>query len=1064
MAPTRNKASKKAKTVKAPKTINKKATNKKATNKKTANKKTANKKTANKKTANKKTANRKTASKAPLPPVDINKLFPPWGSEEALNQTANKEATDIILAVYHDINAYCNLERLAKEKVCGSLETFYNLLFFTEGFVEREIGYYISCVESFKAEHGEFQPVTPNSRFLEFVTALGWKMFAICSHAEAFRRGIKEADDRTWACLLEKIQENFLSIELYAHSRTLKWRNILWAHQGYPILGLPDMKAEIEAYMAWKVDHPHHTVITLDGKLKEPTYKGKLQQHINESIYDPKKWRGRKQDPTLRHMPNGSSTNVGRECALCGSPVSCDCRLTSRAGELVELREYPNTGTGVRALTRFMRGDILDIFMGELLPNSVEEVYPLTQSDDKIDAQPGTARNLCTVCPHQLGNWTRYISHSCRPSTQFTTRTIGDRVVCTVEAVRDILPFEEITVGYGDSGIFTGLGLRGRTSCRKSVFGRKRVLQQAFLVKRGLLTESYARGPSGPPLIESTVGDHFANVVAECGDRTAVISRHQNDRATYASLDARSNALARGLESVGVGKGERVGVMLGNSMEYAVATYALFKLGAILVPLNPSFNTAQVIAALGHLQSSHLLISTESNLPRKKPRSNVPLLDDLVEDLHKSNLESALVPSLKNIFMVDNSEGRVDISSYKSLTPYASIMSQLNADGRPLPPRNLSPDETVNIQFTSGTTSMPKAACLTHRSILNNGSQIGDRMLLTPNDIVCCPPPLFHCFGGILGYMATATHGSAIVFPSESFNARAALEAVQEEKCTALHGVPTMFLEELSMIEMGEISNEGFQHLRTGIAAGSSIPSEIMKKLHKVLNLTELTICYGMTETSPVSAMTTTDDPIDKRIYSVGKLMPHVEAKIVDPVDKKNILHIERRGELAVSGYLLMKEYWADPEKTAEVMIPDDSGKVWMHTGDEASMSPDGYITITGRIKDLIIRGGENIHPLEIENCLLANDGVADVSVVGIPDVRYGEAVAAFVVPRNHDSKTLTAEDIQQWVREKLSNHLIPKHVFFLGPLEPFPKTASGKIQKFKLREKAIALLAKSAA
>ncbi|KZN90968.1 putative acyl-CoA synthetase YngI [Penicillium chrysogenum] len=560
------------------------------------------------------------------------------------------------------------------------------------------------------------------------------------------------------------------------------------------------------------------------------------------------------------------------------------------------------------------------------------------------------------------------------------------------------------------------------------------------------------------------IGEHFAKIVAECGDRTAVVSRHQNDRATYASLDTRSNSLARGLESLGVGKGERVGVMLGNSMEYAVATYALFKLGAVLVPLNPSFNTAQVIAALGHLEASHLLISTESNLPRKKPRSNVPLLNDLVEDLHKSKLESAPVPSLRNIIMVDNSEGRVDISSYKSLTQYASIMSQLTVDGSPLPPRNLSPDETVNIQFTSGTTSMPKAACLTHRSILNNGSQIGDRMLLTPNDIICCPPPLFHCFGSILGYMATATHGSAIVFPSESFNARAALEAVQEEKCTALYGVPTMFLEELSLIETGEVSSEGFQHLRTGIAAGSSIPAEIMKKLHKVLNLTELTICYGMTETSPVSAMTTTDDPIDKRIYSVGKLMPHVEAKIVNPVDKNVILPIERRGELAVSGYLLMKEYWADPEKTAEVMIPDDSGKVWMHTGDEASMSPDGYITITGRIKDLIIRGGENIHPLEIENCLLANNGVADVSVVGVPDVRYGEAVAAFIVPRDHSSNTVTAEEIQQWVREKLSNHLIPKHVFFLGPLESFPKTASGKIQKFKLRETAIALLTKCAA
>jgi acyl-CoA synthetase (AMP-forming)/AMP-acid ligase II len=338
-----------------------------------------------------------------------------------------------------------------------------------------------------------------------------------------------------------------------------------------------------------------------------------------------------------------------------------------------------------------------------------------------------------------------------------------------------------------------------------------------------------------------------------------------------------------------------------------------------------------VIAALGHLKASHLIISTESNLPRKKPRSNVPLLDDLVQDPHKPNLESALIPSLKNIIMVDNSEGRVDISSYKSLTPYASIISQLTADGHPLPPQNLSPHEIVNIQFTSGTTSMPKAACLSHHSILNNGSQIGDRMLLTPNDIICCPPPLFHCFGSILGYMATATHGSAIVFPSESFNARAALEAVQEEKCTALYGVPTMFLEQLSMIERKEISNEGFQHLRTGIAAGSSIPPEIMKKLHKILNLTELTICYGMTETSPVSAMTTTDDPIDKRISSVGKLMPHVEAKIVDPLSKKDILPIETRGELAVSGYLLMKQYWAAPEKTAEVMIADESGKVWMH-------------------------------------------------------------------------------------------------------------------------------------
>ncbi|KAJ5619306.1 hypothetical protein N7510_003290 [Penicillium lagena] len=602
-------------------------------------------------------------------------------------------------------------------------------------------------------------------------------------------------------------------------------------------------------------------------------------------------------------------------------------------------------------------------------------------------------------------------------------------------------------------------GLLGKAAPRarlRSGITRSTRIRAQHQIRRGLLTESYARGPSHPPLIESTVGEHFAKIVAQCGDRTAVISKHQNDRVTYAALDFRSNALARGLESVGVRKGERVGVMLGNSMEFAVATYALFKLGAILVPINPSFNAAQVVSALGHLEASHLIISAEANLPRKDPRSNLPLLKNLVEDLSQPKLQSAVVPSLKNIITVDNSAGRVDLSSYKSLTPFSSVISQLTADGQSLPPQDLSPHDIVNIQFTSGTTAMPKAACLSHRSILNNGAQIGDRMLLTPNDIVCCPPPLFHCFGCILGYMATATHGSAIVFPTESFNARAALKAVQEEQCTALYGVPTMFLEELGLIEEGKVASEGFQHLRTGIAAGSSIPAELMKKLHRVLNLTELTICYGMTETSPVSAMTTTDDPIDKRINSVGRLMPHVEAKIVSPTDKSQILPIETRGELAVSGYLLMKEYWGDSAKTVEVMIPDETGKVWMHTGDEASMSPDGYISITGRIKDLIIRGGENIHPLEIENCLLAHEGISDVSIVGVPDERYGEVVAAFVIARDHGSNAIRSEEIQQWVREKLSSHLVPKYVFFLGPSEPFPKTASGKIQKFKLREMAV--------
>ncbi|EEA23948.1 hypothetical protein TMatcc_007019 [Talaromyces marneffei ATCC 18224] len=587
------------------------------------------------------------------------------------------------------------------------------------------------------------------------------------------------------------------------------------------------------------------------------------------------------------------------------------------------------------------------------------------------------------------------------------------------------------------------------------------------LHSRSLLTQSYARGPDLPPLVEQTVGDHFASIVQKFGDRTAVISRHQKGRFTYHELDRNSNAVARGLQSISVRKGDRVAVMLGNSLEYASLTYALFKLGAVLVPLNPSFNANQIVSALSHLGASHLIISAEANLPRRAPRENTSLIKHIIPGLDSmSCVQSELIPSLKQVVVVDNSTGRFDGSSYKALTPYDSIASYIQADRKALPNQGLSLHDVVNIQFTSGTTSMPKAACLTHRSILNNGIQIGDRMLLTENDIVCCPPPLFHCFGSILGYMATATHGSAIVFPSESFNGLASLQAVREERCTALYGVPTMFIEELGLLDRGEVPYDGFQYLRTGIAAGSSIPAELMRKLHKKLNLTELTICYGMTETSPVSAMTTTDDPMDKRITTVGRLMPHVEAKVVDPVDRSKVLPIETKGELAVSGYLLMKEYWGAPDKTAEVMLADEHGKIWMHTGDEASMSADGYITITGRIKDLIIRGGENIHPLEVENCLLAHPSVNDVSVVGVPDEKYGEVVGAFVVmspsttnTTNEEEQHLLKEELRLWVREKLSSHLVPKFIFFLSSSDAFPKTASGKIQKFKLKELAIQLL-----
>jgi acyl-CoA synthetase (AMP-forming)/AMP-acid ligase II len=351
------------------------------------------------------------------------------------------------------------------------------------------------------------------------------------------------------------------------------------------------------------------------------------------------------------------------------------------------------------------------------------------------------------------------------------------------------------------------------------------------------------------------------------------------------------------------------------------------------VPLNPAFNSMQVLSAMNHLTAQHLIISTETNLPRKAPRSNIDLLRSIAPDLHGHRLESPTIPSLENLILVDNSCGRFEatVKTRPRATISYDYVFEDGGQGRPLPDQGLRPDEVVNIQFTSGTTSMPKAAMLSHRSILNNGYFIGSRMRLTAADLVCCPPPLFHCFGCILGYMATATHGSCIVFPTEAFDPEASLRAVQEYGCTALYGVPTMFIAELELLASGAVSHEGLSQLRTGIAAGSSIPAELMRKLHRELNLIELTICYGMTETSPVSCMTTTDDPIEKRIDSVGRLLPHTKAKVVDPTNWTRILPVGARGELAVSGYLVMKGYWDDEKKTADVLVPDEEGHVWMH-------------------------------------------------------------------------------------------------------------------------------------
>ncbi|KAH7312012.1 hypothetical protein BKA65DRAFT_468008 [Rhexocercosporidium sp. MPI-PUGE-AT-0058] len=653
----------------------------------------------------------------------------------------------------------------------------------------------------------------------------------------------------------------------------------------------------------------------------------------------------------------------------------------------------------------------------------------------------------------------------------------------------------------------TGMGLL--TTTRKRTLDR-RIGNGDNQQRRGLLAQSHALGPSSvpspllppfpslnhqhqlippflqPPLLTQTIPSHFGSIVSQHGDRPALISRSQKTRLTYRELDERSTALAFALRERGVKKGDRVAVMLGNGWECGVVSYAVWKVGGVLVPLNPAFNSPQVTAALSHLSATHLIISTETNLPFRPPRENITLLKQICPDLHSGKVESSSVPSLRNVILVDNSEGRVDVTGMKSTVGFGELLDGMKGmRGRELvPDEPLRTDDIINIQFTSGTTSTPKAACLTHTGILNNGFFIGTRMGLTSTDIVCCPPPMFHCFGSILGYMATATTGAALLVPSEAFNPTAVLLSIQEERATALYGVATMFVAELELLANKTVEYKGFSHLRTGIAAGSSVPSSLMEKLHKTLNLTGLTICYGMTETSPVSCMTTPDDPLIKRVDSVGRLLPHVEAKVVDVSDGKTILPIGERGELVVSGYNVMKGYWGDEARTAEVRYAetdaDGKEKVWMYTGDEAEMDMDGYVKITGRIKDLIIRGGENIHPLEIENVVFKMEEVSEVSVAGVPDERYGEVVAAFVVVhkgvrvgvddrgegdaevdslekeagggKEVGERILTRHMVREWVRERLSNHLVPRYVFWV---DEYPKTASGKIQKFKLREMA---------
>ncbi|RDA89249.1 hypothetical protein CP532_0551 [Ophiocordyceps camponoti-leonardi (nom. inval.)] len=622
-----------------------------------------------------------------------------------------------------------------------------------------------------------------------------------------------------------------------------------------------------------------------------------------------------------------------------------------------------------------------------------------------------------------------------------------------------------------------------------------------------------------PPLLKMTIPEHLSTIVSSHGARKAIIARrlvnkrYQDTTLTYADLDALSTVLSTNL---GIRKGDMVAVSLFNGAEFAALTYAVYKLGAVLVPLNPTFGFGQVRAAMERLGAVKVLVtSLVVDLPYRpcRGRSNVDVLRGVVEG-RPGHVESLVFVDNRTAHEdgVWGEEDTVFLEEARRrdddfLIPYERLLvsspssspSPSSYSSSSTPP--LSPNDIINIQFTSGTTATPKAAQLSHRTILNNGALISQRMGLLPVDTIVVPPPLFHCFGSVLGYMAVVAAGATICFPSPAFDPEASLRMCFDYDATGLYGVPTMFIAMLEVFERMGFSSETLR-LKKGIISGSSVPESLMRRIHQRLGLENLTICYGQTETGPVSCMTCPDDPPDKLLSSVGRPLPHTAVKIVEPGNRSVIVPVGQRGELATSGYHLMEGYYDDQVRTAEVRVleprhrhdpdknqknddDDDRGthELWLYSGDEASMSSDGYVSITGRIKDLIIRAGENINPLEIENSICQMPSVRDVSVVGVPCPRLGEAVAAFVRTAKEEEEeedddddddddndkttaavpapapALTQDAVRDWVRARLSNHLVPKHVFFWP--DEFPKTASGKVQKFKLRQEAVERLKK---
>lgn len=552
---------------------------------------------------------------------------------------------------------------------------------------------------------------------------------------------------------------------------------------------------------------------------------------------------------------------------------------------------------------------------------------------------------------------------------------------------------------------------------------------------------SYVSGTSEKPLLGVTIGDMFDQTAAQYPENEALVACQQGLRYTYAQLKVEVDRCARGLMALGLQKGERIGIWAPNRAEWTIIQFATCKIGAILVNINPAYRLHEVEYALYQSGCAMLVIS-----PKFKTSDYTWMIAELAPELAHGE-RSARLPELRTVIRMCDQPDPGSIT-WPDLLAAAAAVSDDDLVARQAEQQF---DDPINIQYTSGTTGYPKGAMLSHHNILNNGYFVAEMMCFTEKDRLVIPVPLYHCFGMVMGNLGCITHGATMIYPSEGFDPLAVLRAVQDEHATALYGVPTMFIAEL---DHPEFTSFDLHTLRTGVMAGSPCPVEVMKRVQSQMHMTEVEICYGMTETSPVSTQTRIGAPLEKQVGTVGQVHPHVEVKIVDPVTG-NLVPVGTTGELCTRGYSVMLGYWNNESATSGAI---DAGR-WMHTGDLATMDDDGYINIVGRIKDMIIRGGENVYPREIEEFLYSHPKVSDVQVIGVPDLKYGEEIMAWV--KLKPGVTAEEEEIRAFCRGQIAHYKIPRYVHFV---DSFPMTVTGKIQKFLMRQQSVEELGLEAA